>query len=521
MLIDAAELADAASLESDVCIIGAGAAGITLALELAGRGHEVCLLESGGLDYEPDVQALYEGPSVGLNYPPLDAGRLRYFGGTTGHWGGQCLPFATGDFQAHDWLPAGGWPFGLDELEPYYQRARVLLELSELGWDLAAWQQASDQEALPFTPERFETALFLVHPMRFGEVRRPAIEEAQRVRCYLHANVVEIQTDAAARAITGVAVRSLAGPSFAVRAQVYVLAAGGIENARILLYSNSVQRAGLGNQHDLVGRYFTDHPVFQGGVIQPASPTLPIGLYQGVEVADHRARGFLRLAAATQQDEQLVPVGMSLVAYPDAFRRRFGFDSVRYIRDHLKRGEWPDELAEHIGGVAEELGEFARQTWQRWWHEQVPLEEVRCIVTVMPAPNPASRVTLADERDALGLRRARLDWQLSEIDHQSARRALELLGLEAGRLGLGRLQLQLDEAGWPEDMWVGHHHYGTTRMADDPKAGVVDRDCRVHGLANLYVGGSSVFTTPGMGTPTILILALTLRLADHLETMMA
>ena len=141
-----------------------------------------------------------------------------------------------------------------------------------------------------------------------------------------------------------------------------------------------------------------------------------------------------------------------------------------------------------------------------------------CTARIEPAPNPSSRVTLIEERDSLGVPKVKLDWRLSELDKFSTQRTMELLGLEAGRLGVGRVQMAWDASSdWPEDMNIGFHHMGTTRMSDTQRNGVVDKNCRVHGVHNLFVAGSSVFATAGSGTPTMAIVALALRLADHVK----
>lgn len=138
---------------------------------------------------------------------------------------------------------------------------------------------------------------------------------------------------------------------------------------------------------------------------------------------------------------------------------------------------------------------------------------------IEPAPNPDSRVVLVGDRDELGLQRVALDWRLSEADKRNVRQTLELFGAEIGRAGIGRPKIlyEEDDSGWPEDLGGGEHLMGTTRMSDDPKQGVVDRHCRVHGMANLFVAGSSVFPTAGGATPTLMIVALAIRLADHLK----
>jgi choline dehydrogenase-like flavoprotein len=133
-------------------------------------------------------------------------------------------------------------------------------------------------------------------------------------------------------------------------------------------------------------------------------------------------------------------------------------------------------------------------------------------------PNPDSRVTLADDTDPLGLRRVRLNWRLTEQERRSFIANIRALGRELAAAGIGRLRPLLPDDGlWEKVVGGGSHHMGTTRISDDPKRGVVDRDCRVHGIDNLYVAGSSVFVTSGSANPTLNILALAYRLVDHLK----
>jgi choline dehydrogenase-like flavoprotein len=189
----------------------------------------------------------------------------------------------------------------------------------------------------------------------------------------------------------------------------------------------------------------------------------------------------------------------------------------------VPRGEMPEDLSSEIGRILGDLDGTARHAWRRWVRGEsrsAPIDKLRLSCLGEQVPNPASRVTLSDERDPLGIPRAQLDWRLSELDREGVAKLARTVGTELGRLGAGRLRLRdwtLETGGWPEDLQGGHHHMGTTRMADDPKAGVVDRNCRVHGIDNLYVAGSSVFPTAGYANPTLTILALTLRLADHLR----
>jgi choline dehydrogenase-like flavoprotein len=340
---------------------------------------------------------------------------------------------------------------------------------------------------LPLEPGVVETRNLQVAPVRFGEVHRAAIASAANVDAFLHANALELVASASGASVESLRVATLSGGRFEVRARVFVLAAGGIENARLLLASNRVHARGIGNARDLVGRFFMDHPHLASAVFLPVRSDLELELYH-----PHR-RGRVSNTAV------LVP--------SEAVQRR-----ERLL------GSWL--------GVASEgtLPGFERSL-ARMVHalERAPGEPASRAIFLLAvgeqAPNPQSRVRLTDERDALGLPRVQLEWRLSAIDKRSLLRAHRLVARELARAGLGRLQILLeeDEAAWPEDLAGGRHHMGTTRMHPDPAEGVVDASCRVHGVANLYVAGSSVFPTSGAASPTLTLVALAIRLADRIQ----
>jgi choline dehydrogenase-like flavoprotein len=522
MFIDARQLQEAESIECDICVVGSGAAGLTIASQLVDAGRKLCILESGGFEIDPATQALYEGDNVGLPYFPLDVCRLRYFGGTTNHWAGYCMPFKPEDFETAPWRPHSGWPLTNDVMQPYVRRAIELLELPRAGWDLEHWERMTGEERLPFDPSKITNEVFLIKEVRLGELMRPELESTSDIHVYLHANAVEIETDEMARRITAVRARTYEGNEFRVAPRVVVLAAGGIENPRLLLLSNRVQKQGLANGHDLVGRYFIEHPVFLGGIVQPESPGAAINFYARTRFGEHAIKPYPLLAPAAQRAEGIMPVAFELRPIPDAAYDSAGMRSLRRLRAQIGRGEVPDEMMAHVGNVLSDLVDLAELAYGSVRYGQVPIERIEVRVAMIPVPNPDSRVLLSDETDALGLRRVKLDWRLTELDKRSVARALEIMGAEIGRTGIGRFKMLIgDDPGWPEDLEGANHHVGTTRMHDDARQGVVDRNCKAHGIDNLYIAGSSVFPTAGIGTPTLMIVALALRLADHLREITA
>ncbi|HEU4993382.1 MAG TPA: FAD-dependent oxidoreductase, partial [Gemmatimonadaceae bacterium] len=267
-----------AELTADLCIIGAGAAGIAMALELAGSPMSVLILESGGFDPDPQTQALARGEVVGLPTFPLEVSRLRFFGGTTGHWGGFCRAFDPIDFEARPWVPHSGWPITHAEVAQYYERAHELCQVGPPDYEPDQWDLA-ETPPLPLGKDVRTRLIQFSPPTRFGVRYRDAVVKAPNISLYLNSNVTSIRPDANGKTIARLDVATLSGNRFTVKARTYVVAVGGIENARLLLASNQVMQRGVGNDHDIVGRYFGDHINLDTAAIVPLSKDTSFSLY--------------------------------------------------------------------------------------------------------------------------------------------------------------------------------------------------------------------------------------------------
>jgi choline dehydrogenase-like flavoprotein len=487
MIVDARRVPSESLIDCDLCIVGAGAAGITIARELVGRPVRVVLLESGFLKPDADTQSLYAGDVSERPYFDLDAARSRYFGGTTNLWTGECRPLDAQDFERRDWVPDSGWPFGLSELLPFYQRAQSVCQLGPYRYTADDWREHGVRP-MAIEGERIRSYAFQYSPpTRFGEVYRDDVRRAPNVVTYLGANVVDLETPAPPHRVSAVKVACLAGTTFRVAARAFVLATGGIENARLLLLSDRVQPAGLGNGNDLVGRYFMEH-LYMDAAADIRAPGGAISDFytSGHWVEGRRVRGILGLVPELRQRERLTNYCAVIVA-PNS-------SPLRRLRDAIADARSRPALRTYI------------------------------VKNVMEqAPNADSRVTLGRDRDRLGCRRPVLQWRLSAVDKSTAHRAHVILGEELSRNGLGHMTSSMGREAdpWPTSVRGARHHMGTTRMHADPRRGVVDADCRVHGIANLYVAGSSVFPTSGAANPTLTIVALALRLAGHLQNRLA
>lgn len=516
MHTDARTLPDGTVIEGDLCIVGAGAAGISIALEWIGSSRTVLLLEGGGFAFEQKMQDLYRGTNAGLPYYPLDAARLHYFGGTTGHWAGFCSTLDPLDFEERPWVPDSGWPIARAELDPFYARAHRVLELGPYEYDAAQWRRRDPAMVpLPLDAGVAWTKIWQFSPpTRFGAKYRDAIVSAPNVRLYTHANVCELRANESVTAVDDLRARTLEGKEHRVRARHYVIACGTIQNARLLLASNARAAAGLGNAHDLVGRYFMEHLEMPSGQMLLTARRPPSMSMYSFEFGKTKARGELALSAASQRAGALLNATVSLTpapleAPPMSTFEQFPPDSMPSFRgvaraDSAMAVAAPNERPSPAASAPQPPRLFALLTRQ----EQ--------------APNRDSRVTLAAERDAMGMPRVRLDWRLTALDRRSFRGFYEILGRELGRRGIGRVRmhdwvLHSESPSWPKSLGGGWHHMGTTRMHSDPRRGVVDASCRVHGLANLYVAGAAVYPTAGCANPTLTLVALSLRLSDHLK----
>jgi choline dehydrogenase-like flavoprotein len=492
MLGDAPEVERDSTLACDVCIVGGGPAGITMALELARAQLDVLLLESGGLEPAAATQNLNEGELRGAPQFPTAMSRLRQLGGTSGHWAGMCRPLDASDFEKREWVPHSGWPITRRDLDPYYGRAQVICELGPYDYSRERWPELLTPEA---GLERLDCNMQLIQlsaPTRFGQRYRPDLESAKSLRVLLHSTVTQIVPAAGGRAIEHVEVQSLGGQRFRVRARTYVVACGGIENARLLLLSNRVLPKGVGNERDWVGRCFMDHPAAQ-----------PVGLLQLLRPEANR---LVQAQPPPKGMRRRVMVGLGFG--PETRRAQRLLDTALYVARPQPVSNAPAEertvrFLQSVAGTAGPID--LRSGWLR--SEQ--------------APNPESRVTLADQLDSFGQRRVRLEWKLTELDHQSFTRSARMFARALGAAGLARIELEPwlleNQADWWTNLKPGWHHMGTTRMADGPANGVVDADCKIFGIDNLFVAGSSVFATSGYVNPTLTIVALALRLAERVK----
>jgi choline dehydrogenase-like flavoprotein len=519
VLLDARSLARDEELEADVCIIGAGPGGIVLALELLETGARICMLESGG--HEP--QRRPGGESIGYPYFPLATAGVRAFGGSSRHWGSgdgdywHAVPLDRLDFESRPGISHSGWPFSRAELVPFYERAAALCEVGPFVYSADPADDDDVAGHLAIRPQRLVSSFFELSYATFTR-HFDRLNDAENVRLLLHATAAELQTEDHGRRVDGVRAFSSPGRAFVVRARITVLAAGGIENPRLLLLGSGAHPSGLGNEHDLVGRFFMEHLTVRSGVLIPSSEALldQIHLYAERDQAGGRVVPTLRLHEGIVHREELLNVAFLMDARSKASAAG-GVRSLWALRNGRQLEPRPKGVLGHARNVVADAGDVARTIRHRRAPAAAPAEVLLLRVQAEQAPNPASRITLSDDRDPFGLRKPRLNWQLDSLDRLSIRRTQEIIGDELRAAGIGSVADRLGDEDPPALILGIYHHMGTTKMNDDPKLGVVDADCEVHMWPNLFVTGSSVFPTAGWANPTFTVVALAIKLGDHLK----
>jgi hypothetical protein len=475
-----------AEAQYDFCVCGTGPAGITTARKLAARSKTVLLLEAGGLSESEQSQEHYKTIDVGRKNWGLVFGRHRYFGGDSNCWSGLCNIFDSTAFEVHEYLGLPGWPISREQVLRGLDEAKEILDIP--GADFAVSKQPGFE-----SPWFDHMSLATSPPTRFGEKFADEIRQSQRIHAFYNANLVDLKLNDDLAGVKNLLIRNYNGKTTEVSATRYILAMGSIENARTLLNANKQVPAGIGNHSGKVGRCFMESLGVLFGRFLVTDPN------------------FWRVG-----DVSLVPtkalmqrhdIGEGYLIYkPNISASSLGnYGRLRVLKDFLRETGC---FSPTVRKLANEIVDF-----------NCPGDGLIDLL-VGQEPNPDSRVTLADDVDAFGLRLAQLNWQLCERDFKTIRVLAIESAKEMARLNLARVQLPqyiLSPNIEIPDIGVAAHQMGTTRMSSDPRYGVVDENCQVHGIRNLYIIGSSVFPTCGGRNPTLTIVLLSLRLGEFLS----
>jgi choline dehydrogenase-like flavoprotein len=507
----------------DLCIVGAGAAGLALAGQFLNTAWKVIVLESGLLEPDAIADDLNSLDCVGVRHDGSREGRVRSFGGTTRAWGGQLMPMRASELAERPWVRDSGWPLELDDLQPYYRRVEELLRTEGPPYDASVWPR------LGIATPGFDTEDFCVRfsqwaalgRRNFALLWRRDLEKSKNVTVLLDATVVGLHCNDSGEHCESAEVRSRHGLRSSIRARHVVLAAGGIETARLLLASRGANGVGVANRSGLVGRYFQDHISYRAGLIEPASRRVVQDIFDPRYVGGTMFSVKLEPTEAAMRRHRWLNV-MAHIAFliPDAL----GWMELKRIVGSLQSGRlalpsFHETVAMACGGLELTRLVLARTLARR--RRSPDAGEILLFIDTEQAPNADSRVVLDSSTDALGMPRARLDWRMTDVEYRTLTEFAAHVAAEFARMGWGTVRLagppdfeQRQSLGAARDIF---HHMGTTRMSRTSESGVTRPDLRCHDVDNLFIAGPSVFPTSGIANPTFTVLALTLRLADHLK----
>lgn len=526
MFIDAQDIPKNSNSTTDICIIGAGAAGIAMALSLKKSGLKVCVLESGGLKKESDTQALYDLTCEDL--PLSEPSRARVFGGSTVEWAGRWKPHDAIDFTERSWIPYSGWPITYTDVAPYYAQSTDILGTPHP--DLFTTDSIDTLVAESTHPiledDAMETSVFrwLKEPdWNWGKKFKEHLEHDNTVEVILHANVTQINLEPQGKCVESVTAQTLQGNIFTVSARHTVVASGGIENARLLLLSRNVHAQGIGNTYDQVGRYYMDHPKGVVGEITPYKKNTYLPAYWGIAADGLFTRAGLKLTAKKQEQERVLNSYVLLEpVFPWSYNP--GLSALVKLAQGIKRRNIPvDIVTQYVTAVAKNQKAIIQwgmnKVLKSMFNKQARIRAINVWNFMEQVPDPHNRVILNTKKDALGCEQVTLHWSVNELDRHTMEVFHQTLHNSCQQWRIGEFSspiLKKDYDTWPISNDASHH-MGTTRMGTDPKTSVVNSDCKVHGVENLFVAGSSVFPTGGYANPTATIVALALRLSDHLQ----
>jgi choline dehydrogenase-like flavoprotein len=533
-IVDARELDRRSSMKADLCIVGAGAAGITIASQLVGSPWEVCLIEGGGFSPDEATQSLYELECIGYPVRENFMSRARYYGGTCNLWAGRSMKLEPIDMAHREWVPGSGWPISYSELDRYYPEAARVLRLpsfDQFSGDTCR-RMINGEELQLFSDSDFKPSISLwgMRALRFGKVYREQLKKARNVSVYLNANVTRLDLNDEGTRIETVTACTLNNKALRFKARYFVLACGGLENARLLLVSREQRPMGIGNEFDVVGRFFMDHPraVF-GQVTLHDDVRLP--LLRGCPLPNGKVQIGIKLSEQAQRREGLLNHHVTFEPLVSRYAQDKYQSFVQAMKVLLRRGYAGSRWRSYGATLAKvpemiyllTLKELMPHFVYRWStllrskleRRSGPRTFILVNFCEQP-PNRESRVLLSHRRDRLNVNTLVLDWKIGPEVERTITRFLGLFGrhLQQRKIGV----LTQDAADFGELSFSdASHHLGTTRMSDDPRLGVVDSHCRVHSVENLFIAGSSVFPSAGHANPTLTIVALALRLSAHLR----
>jgi hypothetical protein len=515
---------DQQHMQCDLCIVGSGPAGITLATEMAKSGLHIVVIESGQTAVNNNIQALNNIQSTGKTFRPNFINRLRMLGGTSNLWPGRCMPLEPIDFSSRSWITHSGWPISYEEYAQYLPKAAKILGIADSQAD--AKNLAMPSVAIPIDLNTFsiKLAVWAKSPLRFAKKLNKRWASLSNISLVTGFTACAYSFNQNASRLEQIHCRSLSNKTLSISATRFVLCSGGIENARILLIAKQ-QNPHATFDTDNVGRFFMDHPRAVKGSIR-LNKGVNWGEFLGHPVAGGIKQMGIGLSAQVQQQQQLLNSYICLEPRANVVVAKSYDTAVQTVKQLMSKGSTSKRLYftsfDSIAGMAYQL--TPKEILPNWlyciycWLRSFIKEHKRDLVIINQCeqlPNPDSRITLSDKKDTFGNPIASIHWQMSDAEIKSIQAIHQALGSWLKQQGIGELKTSVTDI-QESDFDEASHHIGTTRMSNEPETGVVDSNLKLHGISNLYVCGSSVFATSGSGNPTWSIVAFALRLANHL-----
>jgi len=554
MFVNAETLQDNSTFKADIAVVGAGPAGIVLALELAKSGYEVALLESGSFTFSEEVQSLgdanYFDPKV---HASMSECTRRQVGGTSTIWGGRCVPYDPVDFDERSYIPSSSWPVTYKELEAYFQRACDYFFCGKSEFNINDLKHIKQKTIVPGLPDEQVLTSTLERwslPTNFGKEYHKELQQYERIKLLYGLTCTEIETNDTGNKVVALQAKTLEGKTLRIESMKYVLTGGALNTTRLLMVSDRRHSGGIGNHSGLLGRYYMGH--LSGDIAVVNFTTPPNQTIFGFDRDDDKVYIRRRFSFTREflHEKQL----SNTVAWLNSPRfdnpnHGNGILSLAYlaltspiIGDRLTSsamrksviGETRGIYYAHLKNLLKDLvkvGTFVPGFgYGRFLAKRkIPALFVHSAANQYPlhyhseqVPNFNSTVSLSKETDALGMRKLDINLQYSQQDIDSVVKAHEYWDAHLKKHGCGYLTYLTDDLAasvW-DQTGDGFHQVGTTRMSLHPNQGVVDVNCNVHGFNDLFVASSSIFVTSGQANSTFMIVAFALRLADHLKEQM-
>lgn len=523
MLIDLREYNSAQPMQADVCIIGSGAAGIAAAREFLNTDIKVLLIESGNERFNQEIQDLYKVQFEDCQYTGAVHGRFRTVGGSTTRWGGQALPLTGHDFEKRDWVRHSGWPISYEEVNRYIPRALDLMRVDQMNYTTDVFP------LLGLEPPAFSKDVLDYHVSKwspapdFKKNYIAALKASPNITLVTNANVTRIDLNESLGKAESVQLSTMEHKTAVVQARHFLLCTGGIENARILLSNNHQMPAGIGNQHDLVGRFLQDHPSCMIGVLDKCNrgriqKLFNIHYRKGLKYSVR----FSLNKKSQQQFKTMNATGSLFFSYQSDHAMQIISSTLWAVKSKSFSGRHVKRLLK----LSYRFPDLIVPAYYYAFHRRSVKPRTIFDINVMTEqePNPESRVYLSNEKDRLGIPISVVKWKLTDLSWHTTATFANLIKEQFQTAGLGEIKLQdwlkSKDTGWETRLTDLNHHIGTTRMSELPANGVVDPSCKVHGLHNFWIAGSSVFPTGGHSNPTLTLLALTYRTVDTIKAIL-